>query len=177
MCFVLFFNLCTATKFCFELFGGAGVRGWWWWWWGRSVESLRLLCLHLSSVTCLLLPVSALRSTPKPSVHYPACWNYIMNKAANNPHALAPRSGRPSKPFSVTPHNLLYRALPAPPVVTPVVVFISHLHCLSRLRYVALTFSPLSVQLWDVELKICPMRHCSGLGLGWQVRYSIFHVD
>lgn len=54
---------------------------------GLSVESLWLLCLYLSSATCLLLPVSALRSTTKPSVHYPACRNYIINKAANNPRA------------------------------------------------------------------------------------------
>lgn len=56
-------------------------------WGGVSVESPWLLCLYLSSATCLLLPVSALRSTTKPSVHYPACRNYIINKAANNPHA------------------------------------------------------------------------------------------
>lgn len=83
-----------------------------------SVESLRLLCLYLSSATCLLLPVSALRSTTKPSVHYPACRNYFINKAANNPHA-SPGPGVSIKPsfqfFFLSPHTTSYIKLSAPP--------------------------------------------------------------
>lgn len=76
-----------------------------------SVESLQLFCLYLSSTSCLLLPVSALRSTTKTSAHYPACWNYIINKAANKPHA-SPRPRAWIEPSlqitSPSPHTTSY---------------------------------------------------------------------
>lgn len=140
---------------------------------GFSIESVWLLCLYLSSATCLLLPVSALRSTTKPSVHYPACRNYIINKAANKPHACVPclspldQAALPNL-FSVTPHDLLYKAVSGPPVVTPAVFIITSTVC-SCSGTLHWPFSPLFVQFRNVEPRICPLGHCSGFGFDWQV--------